>query len=169
MSEQVQIKTMKQPTEYGTWIMQEQVCSIGYYLENDLINYFYDNLNDDDNLMVLSYSWNGEFDGNLIRPVFQVYIKQYELEITFKKTFLSWLISIKSAQPLNFDTMGLIDINEKFSPDFIAEHPEFAGFPADKIFGNYAENHSQFTFSSLVLDYEVYTFFFLLKNYLNEK
>ena len=93
-------------------------------------------------------------------PVFRIYLEKYGIEIIMRCNIYDWKISITSEKPLEFDTVGLFNTSERVNP-LCCE-----GFPKDKIFGSYDENHSKFTFE-LVSDYNVYTFFYLLKHYLD--
>ena len=61
-----------------------------------------------------------------------------------------------------FDSMGLFNPSEKI-PAVYCE-----GFPRNNVYGSYEQNHSQFTIE-LSSNYDVYTFIFLLKNYLGIK
>lgn len=76
-----------------------------------------------------------------------------------RDTFYDWKISVKSEKPLDFDYMDLFD-SKKVIPSIYCE-----GFPKDKVYGSYEQNPSQFTVE-ICSHYNVYTFIFLLKNYL---
>ena len=95
-------------------------------------------------------------------PVYQINLKNYGLELILRYNFYDWKVSIKSSKPLDCDFMGLFDPNEKI----LSQYCE--GFPKDKIYDSYSNNHSEFTveFRS---KYELYTFVFLIKNYLGIK
>lgn len=92
-------------------------------------------------------------------PVYQINLKKYGVEIVFRHNFYDWKVSVKSDKPLEFDTMGIFSLTEEM-PAVYCE-----GFPKDKVYGSYDNNHSQFTIE-LRDYYELYTFIFLLKNYL---
>lgn len=95
-------------------------------------------------------------------PVYQINLEKYGIEIILRCNFYDWKISIKSDKPLEFDYMGLFDPTKEVSY-LICE-----GFPRDKVYGSYEQNHSKFTIE-IDSKYDVYTFFFLLKNYLGIK
>ena len=94
-------------------------------------------------------------------PVYQITLEE-GVEIVIRSNFYDWKISIKSKRPLDFDFMGLFNPNEKV-PHYYCE-----GFPKNKVYGSYAENHSEFTIA-LESKYKVYVFMFLLRNYLGIK
>lgn len=95
-------------------------------------------------------------------PVFQINLEKYGIEIILLCNFYDWKISINSDKPLDFDSMGLFKPSEEI-PAVYCE-----GFPRNKVYGSYEQNHSQFTIE-LPSNYDVYTFIFLLKNYLGIK
>ena len=95
-------------------------------------------------------------------PVYRLYINKYNIEIIIRCNFYNWIISINSEKPLDFDCMELFDANNVI-PDYYCE-----GFPKDKCYGSYANSHTQFTID-ITSKYDVYTFFFLLNNYLKNK
>ena len=95
-------------------------------------------------------------------PVFQINLEKYGIEMVLRYNFYDWKISIKSDKPLDFDYMGLINPKQEI-PYYCCE-----GFPRDKVYGSYGQSHSQFTIE-IGSHYDLYTFFFLLKNYLGIK
>jgi len=95
-------------------------------------------------------------------PVFRIYLEKYGIEIILRDNFYDWKISVKSDKPLDFDYMGLFNPTKKIL-DIYCE-----GFPQDKVYGSYEENHKEFTIE-IASDYDLYTFIFLLKNYLGIK
>lgn len=95
-------------------------------------------------------------------PVFQIMLEKYGIEMVLRYNFYDWKISVKSDEPLDFDYMGLFNPTQEISY-FYCE-----GFPKDKVYGSYEQSHSQFTIE-IGSDYDLYTFFFLLKNYLGIK
>lgn len=127
-----------------------------------------------DTLCTLLRSTNDEFYNNppmvisthysksVKLPVFQINLKKYDIEIVLRCNFYDWKVSIKSKKPLNFDYMGLFNPMEEI-PYYYCE-----GFPREKVYGSYNQNHSQFTIE-IVSRYDLYTFFFLLQNYLGIK
>ncbi len=95
-------------------------------------------------------------------PVFQINLEKYGIEIVLRCNFYDWKISVKSDRPLDFDYMGLFDPTEEISYLYCE------GFPKDKVYGCYEQNHSMFTLE-ICSNYNLYTFIFLLKNYLGIK
>lgn len=92
-------------------------------------------------------------------PVYQINLKKYGIEMILRYNFYDWKISIKSDKPLEFDYMGLFNPDQKISSCYCE------GFPDDKVYGSYSEDHSQFTIE-IGSEYNLYTFMFLLRNYL---
>ena len=95
-------------------------------------------------------------------PVFQINLEKYGIEMVLRNNFYDWKISVKSDKPLDFDYMGI------FNPTEEIESVYCEGFPKDKVYGSYEQSHSQFTIE-IGSDYDLYTFIFLLKNYLGIK
>lgn len=95
-------------------------------------------------------------------PVFQINLEKYGIEMVLRYNFYDWKISVKSDKPLDFDYMGL------FSPTKEISYLYCEGFPRDKVYGSYEQSHSQFTIE-IDSRYNLYTFIFLLKNYLEIK
>ena len=92
-------------------------------------------------------------------PVYQINLKKYGLEIVMSYNFYSWVISINSKLSLDCNFMGLFNPTQKIPSHFCH------GFPEDKAYGSYEEDHHKFTIE-IGSNYDVYTFFYLLKNYL---
>ena len=95
-------------------------------------------------------------------PVYQINMEKYGIEMVLRSNFYDWKISVKSDKPLDFDYMGLFNPTEKISSVYCE------GFPKDKVYGSYEQSHSQFTIE-IGSRYDLYTFIFLLKNYLGIK
>ncbi len=95
-------------------------------------------------------------------PVFQISLEKYGIEMVLRYNFYDWKISVKSDKPLDFDYMGLFNPTEEISYLYCE------GFPRDKVYGSYEQSHSQFTIE-IGSHYNLYTFIFLLKNYLGIK
>lgn len=111
-----------------------------------------------DEPMVISH----HYSKSVKLPVFQITREDLGIEFVLRCNIYDWKISVKSEKPLDFDFMGLFDPKEVVSR-FCCE-----GFPEDKIYGSYEQNKSQFTIE-LGSEYNVYTFFFLIRNYLGIK
>ena len=99
---------------------------------------------------------------SVLLPVFQINLEKYGIEIVLRYDFYDWKVSVKSENPLNFDFMGLFNPKEEI-PYVYCE-----GFPMNKVYGCFEKNPTQFTFE-LNSNYDLYTFFFLLKHYLGIK
>lgn len=98
-------------------------------------------------------------------PVYQIDLKKYGVEMVLRYNFYDWKVSIKSDIPIDIDWMGLFKSDEVISSVYCE------GFPEDKVYGSYEQNHSQFTVE-IRSKYNLYVFMFLLSNYLkvmNEK
>lgn len=95
-------------------------------------------------------------------PVFQISLEKYGIEMVLRYNFYNWKISVKSDKSLDFDYMGLFNPTEEISYLYCE------GFPRDKVYGSYEQSHSQFTIE-IGSHYDLYTFIFLLKNYLGIK
>ena len=95
-------------------------------------------------------------------PVFKIEREDVGLVLIMRCNIYDWKITVESKKPIECDFMGIID-TEKPVNKFCCE-----GFPKDKIYGSYNQDHSKFT---VEIDswYNVYTFIFLLKNYLGIK
>lgn len=95
-------------------------------------------------------------------PVFQINLEKYSIEMVLRYNFYDWTVSVKSDKPLDFDYMGL------FNPTKEISYLYCEGFPRSKVYGSYEQSHSQFTIK-INSYYDLYTFFFLLQNYLGIK
>lgn len=134
----------------------EQVCFVRDTLCN-LLSSTYEEWRDNPPLVISTH-----YSKSVELPVFQINLEKYGIEIVLRYNFYDWKISFKSDNPLDFDYMGL------FNP--VKEIPYYycEGFPKDKVYGSYNQSHSQFTIE-IVSYYDLYTFIFLLKNYLGIK
>ena len=102
------------------------------------------------------------FSKSVKLPVYQINLEKYGMELVLRYNFYNWKLSVKSDKPLDFNHMNLFDPT-KIIPDYNCE-----GFPKDKVYGSYEQSHCRFTveFDS---QFELYTYVFLLKNYLGIK
>lgn len=107
-------------------------------------------------LMVIST----HLESDVVLPVYQLGLENYGVEIVLgSDLFDHWTVSLHADQPLKLDCMGL------FNPAVQVLPSSCKGFPPSKIYGAFANCPGQFTFA-LESNYELYTFVFLLKNYL---
>lgn len=134
----------------------DQVCFV-----RDKINYLlratYEEWDNNKPLVISTH-----YSKSVKLPVYQINLEQYGIEIILMYNFYDWKVSIKSDKPLDFDFMGIFNPTEEILSLYCQ------GFPKDKVYGSYEQNHSQFTIE-IKSDYDMYTFFFLLKNYLGIK
>jgi hypothetical protein len=101
------------------------------------------------------------FSKSLKLPVYQIDLKKYGVEIVLRNNFYDWKVSVKSDAPLDFDTMGLFD------PTCYVTSIYCEGFPEEKVYGSYSADNSKFTVE-IRSDYDLYTFMYLLMNYLKK-
>ena len=130
------------------------VCDRLYYL----LMSTYEERRDNPPPLVISY----HYSKSVKLPVFQITLEKYGIEIVLRYNFYDWKISIKSDKSLDFDYMGL------FNPTKEISYLDCLGFPINKVYGSYMQSHSQFTIE-IGSHYDLYTFIFLLKNYLGIK
>ena len=132
----------------------EQVCFVRDVISDRLV--FADlGWDEHDEPMVISH----HYSKSVKLPVFQITREDLGIEFVLRCNIYDWKISVKSEKPLDFDFMGLFD-SKKVVNRYCCE-----GFPEDKIYGSYEQDHSQFTIE-IGSEYNVYAFFFLLRNYL---
>ena len=96
---------------------------------------------------------------SVLLPVYLIQMPKYKLELVMRGNFYDWKLSVKSLEALEFDSLGLFDLKEEI-PYYYCE-----GFPMDKIYGSYAQNHAQFTVG-LRSDHDLYALACLIKSYL---
>lgn len=89
-------------------------------------------------------------------PVYLFYYKG--IEFILRNNFYNWKVSVNSSRILDLDFFNSFDYNQKI-PSIYCE-----GFPENKVYGAYSENHSKFTIE-ISNDYDVYAFFLLIKNF----
>ena len=91
-------------------------------------------------------------------PIYMIYVNRKRVEITLKKeTTGTWIVSVKSKNPLVIDFDGIIDPDERIKPTTIKH------FPKRKKYGAYNENNSQFTCILRTQD-DLETFFYMLED-----
>lgn len=132
----------------------KQIC----FVRDDLCGLlFRDSLEEQENNPPMVISTH--MSKSVLLPVYQINVPKYGIEIILRDNFYNWKISIASKQPIECDFMGLFDEKETISPIYCE------GFPKEKVYESYSENHSKFTFE-ICNDYELYTLMFLLSKYL---
>ena len=100
-------------------------------------------------------------------PVYQLLdYEKYGIEIILRNNFHDWKVSVKSDIPIEFTS----NVYKKlFTP--YEDFPYYAceGFPKDKVYGSYEQNHNEFTVE-IRNNYNLYTFMLLLlENIENER
>lgn len=101
---------------------------------------------------------------SVLLPVYQINLKNQGVTLIMRDNFYNWKVTVESAKPIECDFIGIFDPDHP-KRDEIKLYCE--GFPANKIFGSYNDDHSKFTVS-FDNDYQLYTFAFILANYLNK-
>lgn len=92
---------------------------------------------------------------SVLLPVMEMDLSKIGLKIILRYNFYDWCISVESENDIDCDFMGLITDQKGY----------FEGFPLDRIYDIYSEtNKKKF---SVVLNnkYQVYTFVYLLRNW----
>lgn len=136
--------------------LRDQVCFVRDIL-CQLLRSTYEEWRDNPPLVISTH-----YSKSVKLPVFQINLEKYGIEMVLRYNFYDWKISVKSDKPLDFDYMGLFNPTEEISYLYCE------GFPRDKVYGSYEQSHSQFTIE-IGSHYDLYTFIFLLKNYLGIK
>lgn len=136
--------------------LEDQVCFVRDYL-CPLLRSTYKECRDNQPQVISTH-----YSKSVKLPVFQINLEKYGIEMVLRCNFYNWKISVKSDKPLDFDYMGLFNPIEEI-PYYYCE-----GFPRDKVYGSYEQSHSQFTIE-IDSRYNLYTFIFLLRNYLGIK
>lgn len=136
--------------------LEEQVCFVRDRLCR-LLRATYEEWRDNPPLVISTH-----YSKSVKLPVFQINLEKYGIEMVLRYNFYDWKISVKSEKPLDFDYMGL------FNPTVDIPYLYCQGFPKDKVYGSYEQSHSRFTIG-ICSHYDLYTFIFLLKNYLGIK
>lgn len=134
----------------------DQVCFVRDRL-CQLLRSTYEEWRDNPTLVISTH-----YSKSVKLPVFQINLEKYGIEMVLRYNFYDWKISVKSDKPLDFDYMGLFNPTEEISYLYCE------GFPRNKVYGSYEQSHSQFTIE-IGSHYDLYTFIFLLKNYLGIK
>ena len=134
----------------------EQVCFVRDVL-CEMLMPTYEDFNNNPPMVISTH-----YSKSVKLPVFQINLEKYGIELVLRYNFYNWKISVKSDKPLDFDFMGIFNPTEQWSGVYCE------GFPKDKIYGSYEQNHSKFTIE-ISSRYDLYTFVFLLKNYLGIK
>lgn len=93
---------------------------------------------------------------SVLLPVMEMDLSKIGLKVVLRYNFYDWCISVESQKDIECDFMGLITDEKGY----------FEGFPQDRIYEKYSEMNKK-NFSLCIRDwYQVYTFMFLLRNFL---
>ena len=129
---------------------------IDFVLDSLFGNLFYDKKGYMNNpVMVIST----HVSKSVTLPVYQ-YTKM-GVTFTLRYNFYNWIISVSSKKPLNIDFLQLFDMEEVI-PSIYCE-----GFPKELVYGSFKQDNRHFTIE-LSNEYEVWTFVFLIKKYLEK-
>lgn len=88
-------------------------------------------------------------------PVMEICLPNLGFNIVLRYNFYDWCISVESEQEVDCDFMGLVTDQKGY----------FEGFPNDRIYERYSDDNKKRFNVVLNNDYEVYTFVFLLRNW----
>lgn len=161
------MKNQTLPVDTVEWLQVNKPNDLFYeQLLRKQIIFVHDTLT---SLMSTGESWNSilvistHLESQIVLPVYQLTLEEYGIEMVLSSDlFDHWAVSLHSNRPLELDCMGL------FNPIALVSVSSCKGFPENKVYGCYADCHQQFTFT-VESNYELYTFIFLLKNYLGIK
>jgi len=95
---------------------------------------------------------------SVVLPVMELDLSRIGVKIVLRNNFYDWCISIESESDIDCDFMGLLTDTKGY----------FEGFPEDRVYGYYSETNKKNFSLCLNNNYELYTFMFLLKNYLTK-
>lgn len=89
-------------------------------------------------------------------PVMEIDLTKFGVKIILRYNFYDWCLSIESKKDVECDFMGLITDHKGY----------FEGFPKNRIYDKYSENNKRNFSVVLNDDYQVYTFIYLIKHWL---
>ena len=93
---------------------------------------------------------------SVLLPVMEMDFSKIGLKVVLRYNFHDYCISIESQKDIECDFMGLLTDEKGY----------FEGFPENRIYEKYSETNKK-NFSLCIRDrYQVYTFLFLLRNFL---
>lgn len=98
---------------------------------------------------------------SIVLPVYQINLLNGKIKMIIRNNFYDWKISVDSDIELNMDFMDLFKTDEEIHSVYCE------GFKKEQVYGSYNSNKKQFTIE-IGDKYKLYTFMFLLKNYLNK-
>lgn len=116
-----------------------------------------DSIEHEPNVMVISTHTSK----SILLPVMQFTWR--DIEFTLRYNYHDWKISVRSPEPLEIDWKNLIP-----NDGYLMNEVYFEGFPSGLVYPSYYANDylltSQFS-TMLIKKFEVWTFFWLIKNY----
>ena len=95
---------------------------------------------------------------SVILPVMEIDLKSVDVKLVLRYNFYDWNVTIESEKDIDCDFKGTFT-DEDYRYCFCQ------GFPKERIYGMYKENHKKFT-CCITSDYELFTFMWLLREYL---
>ena len=99
---------------------------------------------------------------SIVLPVYQLNLFDKKMKIIIRNNFYNWKISVDSDVEINVDFMGLFKSDEQIHSVYCE------GFKKEQVYDSYSNNKKKFTFE-IGDTYLLYTFMFLLKNYMKNK
>jgi hypothetical protein len=99
---------------------------------------------------------------SIVLPVYEINLKQYALKMIIRNNFYDWKVSVISEKTINADFMGIFKEDENINSIYCE------GFKDEQVFQSFKENKIQFTVE-INGRYELFTFMYLLNNYLKTK
>jgi hypothetical protein len=96
-------------------------------------------------------------------PVYFINLKKYGVKMILRNNFYDWKVSVISDKELSMDFKGV------FAEEDEPIHAVYCeGFKSDQVFGRFVDNKKRFTIS-IGGQYNLYTFMFLLVDYLKSE
>ena len=95
---------------------------------------------------------------SVLLPVMEINLKSVGVKLVFRDNFYNWNVTVESEKDIECDFRGTFT-DESYHYCFCE------GFPSDRIYGMYKDNHKKFT-CCINSDYELFTFMWLLREYL---
>lgn len=96
-------------------------------------------------------------------PVYYIYLNKYDTQIIMRNNFYDWKVSINSKYSITGIEEFFKNENENINPIFCE------GFESSQVFGMYKDNNKKFTIELSNNQYNLYTFFYILKKSLKDR
>lgn len=97
-------------------------------------------------------------------PVYSFERKDIGLRLTLRYNYYNWKLSVESQLPINADFSGLFFTNPPVEPEYTGNQLSpvyFEGFPQDRIFGYYENDHCKFS-AEIISNEQLWTVIFLI-------